>query len=73
MTTITLNVSDELAQRFNKMNKSKRDALIKILLDRITSSESLSDLLEFSALQAEEQGMTEDKLKTCLKMNRYEL
>ena len=67
MKTITLDVSDELAERFNKMSKMKREVLLKILLDRITSSASLSDLLEFSALQAEKQGITEEKLKELLK------
>lgn len=67
MRTITLNVSDELADRFDKMNKEKREALLKILLDRITTSASLSDLMEFSALQAEKQGMTQEKLKELLK------
>ena len=67
MKTISLDVNDELAERFNKMGKVKREALLKILVDRITSSTSLSDLLEFSALQAEKQGMTEEKLKELLK------
>ena len=67
MKTITLDVNDELAERFNKMGKVKREALLKILVDRITSSTSLSDLLEFSALQAEKQGMTDEKLKELLK------
>lgn len=47
MKTITLEVNNELADKFNKMNKSKREALLKILIDSITASTSLSDLLEF--------------------------
>ncbi len=67
MKTITLDVNDELAERFNKMGKVKREALLNILVDRITSSKSLSDVLEYSASQAEKQGMTEEKLMELLK------
>ena len=52
---------------FNRISKTKREGLLKILIDRITSSTSMSDLLEFSALQAEKQGMTEEKLKELLR------
>jgi hypothetical protein len=67
MKTISFEVNDELADKFNKMSKEKRDTLLKILLDRITSTTSLSDVLKFSALQAEQQGMTEEKLNELLK------
>ena len=67
MKTITIEVNDELADRFNKISKTKREGLLKILIDRTISSKSLSDLLEFTALQAQKQGMTEDKLKELLK------
>ena len=67
MKTITIELNDELAERFNRISKTKRKGLLKILIDRITSSTSMSDLLEFSALQAEKQGMTEEKLKELLR------
>ena len=67
MKTITIELNDELAERFNRISKNKREGLLKILIDRITSSTSMSDLLEFSALQAEKQGMTEEKLKELLR------
>lgn len=66
MRNITLNVSDDLADRFSK-NQQKLEAMVRILLDRITSSESLSDVLEFSALQAKKLGITEEELKELLK------
>ena len=54
MKTITVEVNDDQAARFNEMSKSKREALLKLLINRITTSSSLSELLEFSALQAKE-------------------
>lgn len=67
MKTITLEVSDELADKYNGMKKNKRETILKILLSRVTDSSSLSDLLDFSAAQAEHHGMTEEKLAELLK------
>jgi len=68
MKTITLELEDNLADKLSRVSKEKRDMLLKIWVERITSSsKSLSDLLEFSALQAHQQGMTDEKLKELLK------
>lgn len=67
MKTITLEVSDELADKFNTIEKIKREMMLKVLVDRMTDSSSLSDLLTFSATQAEQQGMTDELLKELLK------
>ena len=67
MKTITLEVSDELADKFNTIEKIKREMMLQVLVDRMTDSSSLSDLLAFSATQAEQQGMTDELLKELLK------
>ena len=67
MKTITLEVSDELADKFNTIEKIKREMMLQLLVDRMTDSSSLSDLLTFSATQAEQQGMTDELLKELLK------
>jgi hypothetical protein len=67
MKTITLEVSDELADKFNTLEKMKREMMLKFLVDRMTDSSSLSDLLAFSAEQAKQQGMTDGILKQLLK------
>ena len=67
MKTITLEVSDELADRFNTIEKNKREVMLRLLVDRMTDSSSLSDLLAFSATQAEQQGMKDELLKKLLK------
>ena len=67
MKTITLEVSDELADKFNNIEKIKREMMLRFLVDRMTDSTSLSDLLTFSATQAEQQGMTDELLKELLK------
>ena len=67
MKTITLEVSDELADKFNTIEKIKREMMLQVLVDRMTDSSSLSDLLAFSATQAEQQGMTDALLKELLK------
>ena len=66
MKTITLEVSDELADKFNNIEKIKREMMLRFLVDRMTDSTSLSDLLTFSATQAEQQGMTDELLKELL-------
>jgi hypothetical protein len=63
MKTISLEVSDELADRFNTIEKNKREMMLRLLVDRMTDSSSLSDLLAFSAAQAEQQGMNDELLK----------
>jgi hypothetical protein len=67
MKTITLEVSDELADKFNNIEKIKREMMLKLLVDRMTDSSSLSDLLAFSATQAEQQGMNDKLLEELLK------
>ncbi len=67
MKTITLEVSDELADKFNNLEKMKREMMLQFLVDRMTDSSSLSDLLSFSAKQAEQQGMDDKLLKELLK------
>ena len=67
MKTITLEVSDELADKFNTIEKINREMMLQVLVDRMTDSSSLSDLLAFSATQAEQQGMTDELLKELLK------
>ncbi|MBY0434743.1 MAG: hypothetical protein K2U26_11590 [Cyclobacteriaceae bacterium] len=67
MKTITLEVSDELADKFNTIEKNKREIMLRLLVDRMTDSSSLSDLLAFSAKQAEKQGMNDELLKKLLK------
>lgn len=68
MKTISLELEDDLADKFDQLSKDKRDVLLKIWVERvISSSKSLSDLLEFSATQAEKQGITEEKLNELLK------
>jgi hypothetical protein len=67
MKTITLEVSDELADKFNNIEKIKREMMLKLLVDRMTDSSSLSDLLAFSATQAEQKGMNDKLLKELLK------
>jgi hypothetical protein len=67
MKTITLEVSDELADMFNNIEKIKREMMLQLLVDRMTDSSSLSDLLAFSATQAEQQGMNDKLLEELLK------
>ena len=67
MKTITLEVSDELADKFNTIEKIKREMMLQLLVDRMTDTSSLSDLLTFSATQAEQQGMTDELLIELLK------
>jgi hypothetical protein len=67
MKTITLEVSDELADKFNNIEKIKREMMLKLMVDRMTDSSSLSDLLAFSATQAEQQGMNDTLLEELLK------
>lgn len=67
MKTITLEVSDELADKFNNIEKIKREMMLQLLVDRMTDSSSLSDLLAFSATQAEQQGMNDKLLEQLLK------
>ena len=67
MKTITFEVSDELADKFNTIEKIKREMMLQVLVDRMTDSSSLSDLFAFSATQAEQQGMTDELLKELLK------
>jgi hypothetical protein len=67
MKTITLEVSDELADRFNTIEKKKQEMMLRLLVDRMTDSSSLSELLAFSSTQAEQQGMNDELLKKLLK------
>ncbi len=67
MKTVKIELADDLAEKLNRVSKEKRDLLLKIWIDRITSSGSLSDLLEFSAIQAQKQGLTDEDLKELLK------
>ena len=41
--------------------------MLQLLVDRMTDTSSLSDLLTFSATQAEQQGMTDELLIELLK------
>ena len=67
MKTLTIELEDELARKFNRVAKEKRDMLLKIWVERVTSSQSLSDLFEFTAEQAKRQGLTEERLTELLK------
>jgi|GEM_PF-6342784 len=67
MKTITFEVSDEVADKFNAIEKIKREMLLKFLVDRMTDTSSLSDLLAFSAAQAKQQGMNDELLEQLLK------
>ncbi len=67
MKTITLEVSDELADRFNTIEKKKQEMMLRLLVDRMTDSSSLSELLAFSSTQAEQQGINDELLKKLLK------
>jgi len=67
MKTITFEVSDEVADKFNAIEKIKREMMLKFLVDRMTDTSSLSDLLAFSAAQAKQQGMNDELLEQLLK------
>jgi hypothetical protein len=63
MKTITLELDDDLAEKLSRVSKEKRDMFLKIWVERVTtSSKSLSDLLEFSAIQARKLGVPDGKL-----------
>jgi hypothetical protein len=67
MKTITLNVSDELASRLEKLTDQERqltlETLSRLLNDKRTLFEVMDDISEY----AKKQGMTEEKLKDLLK------
>lgn len=67
MKTISLEVGDELADRFHKMSTVKKAAILKILIEGITSIDSLNDLLNFNNRLAEQQSISEKKLAELLK------
>ena len=67
MKTITLNVSDELASRLEKLTDQERqltlETLSRLLNDKRTLFEVMDDISEY----AKKQGMTEEKMKDLLK------
>ncbi len=67
MKTITLNVSDELASRLEKLTDQEKqltlETLSRLLDDKRTLFEVMDDISEY----AKKQGMTEEKLKDLLK------
>ncbi len=67
MKTITLNVSDELASKLEKLTDQEKqltlETLSRLLDDKRTLFEVMDDISEY----AKKQGMTEEKLKDLLK------
>lgn len=67
MRTITLNVSDELASKFERLTEQEKrsaiETLSRLLNDKRTLFEVMDDISEY----AKRQGMTEETLKDLLK------
>lgn len=66
MKTITLNVSNELATKFERLSEAEKqtaiETLSRLLDDRRTLFEVMDDISEY----AKKQGLTKEKLKDLL-------
>jgi hypothetical protein len=67
MKTITLNVSDELASKFERLTEKEKqlaiETLARLLNDKRTLFEVMDDISEY----AKKQGLNKDTLKDLLK------
>ncbi len=66
MKTITIELNDEVADRFLSMDKAKRLLAMKFITD-LEKQSNWKELFLKTASQAEKQGMTEARLKDLLK------
>ena len=66
MKTITIELNDDVADRFLSMDKAKRLLAMKFITD-LEKHSSWKELFLKTAEQAEKQGMTEEKLQDLLK------
>jgi hypothetical protein len=66
MKTITLEVSDRVAERLLAMDDLKRAFILKLVTD-IDVQKSWKELFIKTAENAEKQGLTEEKLRELLK------
>ena len=67
MKTITLNVSDELAAKFERLGEDEKQSAIETLSRLLDDKRTLFEVMDDISEYAKKQGMTEKKLKDLLK------
>jgi predicted CopG family antitoxin len=67
MKTITLEVSDPVAERLNKMSAKEKNALTEAITRLVTNRKSLEEIMHEASEQARKNGLTPDILEELLK------
>lgn len=67
MKTITLQVSDELASKFERLTEKEKESAIETLSRLLDDKRTLFEVMDDISEYAKKQGMTEEKLKDLLK------
>ena len=67
MKTITLNVSDELASKFERLTEQEKQSAIETLSRLLNDKRTLFEVMDNISEYAKKQGMTEETLKDLLK------
>jgi predicted CopG family antitoxin len=67
MKTITLEVSDPVAERLNKMSAKEKNALTEAITRLVTNRKSLEEIMHEASEQARKNGLTPEILEELLK------
>ncbi len=67
MKTITLEVSDPVAEKISKMSPGERNAISETLARLIANRKSLAEIMEEASEQARKNGLTPEILEELLK------
>lgn len=67
MKTITLNVSDEVASKLERLTEEEKQSAIETLSRLLNDKRTLFEVMDDISKYAKKQGMTEEKLKDLLK------
>ncbi len=67
MKTITLNVSDDLASRFENLTEQEKQSALETLSMLLNDKRTLFEVMDDISEYAKKQGMTEEILKDLLK------
>lgn len=67
MKTITLEVSDLVAEKIERMSASEREAIAEALNRLITNRKSLEEIIQEASEQARKSGLTPEILEKLLK------
>ena len=67
MKTITLEVSDPVAEKISKMSPSERNAISETLARLIANRKSLAEIMEEASEQARKNSLTPEILEELLK------